>query len=174
MKASPATATRTARARFLNLRNMSSSKRLGNPSRTPFAPHEPSHVRLSTNDGTHRERFGCMVCPRESNSHPDALSRVQYAGMKPARLHTFAALSGPAATGAYLSAPVRRPSMPAIHRVGDVCDEHVSRRMRDGERRLGGHQRCLRRHPTGPEHRHVAVLEADRVPEVWISHVCDP
>src|SRR4051794_13751891 len=87
MKASPATATIAARARFLRVRNMSSSKRLGNPSRNPFAPHQPSHDGPSTKGFGRLERIGCKVPPPRglgrsawrilaAAGNPEALARL--------------------------------------------------------------------------------------------------
>ena len=54
-----------------------------------------------------------------------------------------------------------------------VGDQHAARIMRDAELRLHRRHHRLRRHPAGPEHRHLALVHLRRVALVGLHHVLD-
>ena len=54
-----------------------------------------------------------------------------------------------------------------------IGDKHVSRLVRDQERRLRLHCHCLRRHATRPEHRHFSEPDVDGVAEIGPGEVAD-
>src|SRR6266850_6570088 len=57
--------------------------------------------------------------------------------------------------------------------VRQVGDEHVPRAVGDHERRLRGQRHRLRRHPAGPEYRHLARANAHRITPVGLVDVSD-